>query len=82
VFPSSFEESNCVLNPPEGLEEEIDCLSVFRGVNDAGMPVVISCWKPTREELEEILQTGRIWLVIAGKTQPPALLQGHNPFTP
>jgi hypothetical protein len=34
------------------------------------------------EELEEILQTGRIWLVIAGKTQPPALLQGHNPFTP
>jgi hypothetical protein len=80
MFPSSFDESNAVLSAPDGLEEQIECLSVFRGMNDGGMPVVVSCWKPTKEELLEIAKTGRIWLICAGETQPPAILQGHSPF--
>lgn len=80
MVPASFEESNLVLDkPPEMSYDQCDALSVALA-NQNGMPVVISCWKPTKEELEEITRTGRVWLIITGRTMPPASVSGHNPF--
>lgn len=81
MSPSAFDEENILLQPPEGVSSE-DCavISAFRGVNVAGQDVIVSCWKPSREELEEIRKTGRVWLVIWGTGMPPVALLGHKPF--
>lgn len=78
---SSFDESNVVLDKPDNMSyEECSPASVFRGKNESGQPVVISCWKPTREELEEIQRTGRVWLTVLDFTMPPAYVSGVSPW--
>lgn len=73
---TAFDEENGVLEPPRGVSEsEVHSLSVFRDGN-----VVVSCWKPSAAELAEINKTGRIWLLLWGRTMPPALLMGTSPF--
>jgi hypothetical protein len=52
----------------------------LRTVTSDEMPVVISCWKVTQEELEEIQRTGRVWLMVYGVTMPPVVLCGVRPF--
>ena len=81
MIPTSFDESDAFLGPPPGVSDE-DCesLSIKRAVTPQGQPVVISCWKMTREELEEVNRTGRVWLLIWGQTMPPAALAGIKPF--
>lgn len=44
------------------------------------IPVVISCWKLTKEELEEINKTGRVWLTVVGDTMSPVQLTVEKPF--
>ncbi len=81
MIAAAFDEENGVLDPPPGVElDDCSCLSVFRGDAEDGTPVVISCWKPTPEEWEEMRRTGRVWLTILGHTMPPAAVSGHKPF--
>lgn len=83
---ASFPESNHVLDkPPDMSREECDALSVWIGPanvkeSDKSFPVVISCWKLTKEELEEINRTGRVWLYVWGQTMPPVSLAVACPF--
>jgi len=81
MIPSSFKESNTWLDAPDGLE--CDPLSICRMdiVMDDGqkVPVVISCWKLTPDELEEVNCTGRVWLTVLGTTTQPVILSGHKP---
>lgn len=80
MVPASFSQSNDVLDkPPAMTYEECEALSVWRGVHN-GFPLVVSCWKPTAAELEEIARTGRVWLLVYGPTMLPSVLSGHNPF--
>lgn len=79
--PTSFEESNTYYDKPESMSyEECQALSVFRGKDVSGADIVISCWKPTKEELEEINRTGRVWCYHFGTLLQPHALSGHNPF--
>lgn len=81
MIPTAFDEDNCALGRHPGMtDEECGPLSVFRGNDECGNPVVISCWKPTKEELEEINRTGRIWVIIHGHTMPPIAPCGISPF--
>lgn len=77
AFPASFAESNAVLSRPEAVREG-DCtpLSILRTETDGGIPCVISCFKVTQEELDEITRTGRIWISIMGHTMPPIAVNG------
>lgn len=80
MIATAFDEETGVLDPPPGMtHEECDCLSVWRGLVN-GLPTVISCWKPTTEEMEEIRKTGRVWLWVLGDTIPPVHLAGVSPF--
>lgn len=49
-----------------------------------GRVFLISCWQPTKEELERIIATGEIYIGIMGHpsyaTQPPVCVMGLNPF--
>jgi hypothetical protein len=48
----------------------------------AGVPVVVSCWKPDAAELAEINRTGRVWLYVWGVSMPPCVVSGHHPWSP
>lgn len=82
AFPSSFNESNDSLSPPEGMtEDEVQSLAIVRVYDHTNQtPVVISCWKLTKEELEEVNRTGRVWLGVCGVTMPPVWITGQKPF--
>lgn len=79
MIPVEFDQMTVVLGKPQGWRDE-DCLPlpVYRdGVR------CISCWKLSKEDLEQIEKTGEIWLtILAGESQPPVCLQTENPFIP
>lgn len=78
---ASFAEANAVLGKPDDMtHEQCEAASVLRATMTDGTPVVISCWKVTAEELEEIQRTGRVWLLVCGTTMPPAKVLGNKPF--
>lgn len=81
MIATAFDEENLVLDAPPGMTaDECEPLSVWRGDDDAGNPVVISCWKPTTEEWKEMQRTGRIWIIVHGRTMPPIAPVGVSPF--
>lgn len=83
MVPCSFDESNRVLSRPADMtEEQCDPLSVFVGVRQDGLPIVISCYKLTKEELDLLNKTGRVWLHVIGPTMPPVCLTVEHPFLP
>lgn len=79
--PVAFDEENTVLNKPTSMTaDECEALSVCCCQSESGWPVVITCWKLTKEELEEVNRTGRVYLVVVGDTMPPVKLHGTKPF--
>lgn len=82
MFATAFDEETNVLGPPEGMtEEDVYSLSVWQGKDEDGQSRVISCWKLTKEELEIINKTGRVWLHVLGDTMPPVALEVASPFS-
>lgn len=81
MIATAFDEENGVLDPPPGVSiDDVHALSVFRGEMSNGTPVIISAWKPTTEEWEEMRRTGRVWVLIQGHTMPPIAVTGIKPF--
>lgn len=80
MVTSAFDQENIVLNPPSGMENDCESISAFIGKDVAGKDITISCWKLTKEEVEELLKTGRLWLIVSGNTMPPVALTGKNPW--
>ena len=81
MIPTGFEGENAVLDRPDSMTvDQCEPLSVMRAKTEDGLPVVISCWKATAEELAEINRTGRVWLVVFGPSMQPARLCGAKPF--
>lgn len=80
AFASSFPENNEVLAPIRGCD---DCQpqAVWRGDDPANPSyhAIISCFKFTPEEFNEIKQTGRIWMICS--ENGTLKLTGHNPFS-
>ena len=79
--PASFDESNAVIAAPPGIHPD-DCpvLSVWIGTQYNGLPVMLSCWKLTVDELAEIQKTGRVWLTVMGHSMPPVTLATKKPL--
>lgn len=78
AVPCSFDESNGVLGkPPEMTDDQCSPLSVCHIMTQSG-PAVLSCWKLTGDELEEIIRTKRIWLLVMGRTMPPVCVDGNK----
>ena len=73
-----FEQSNFTWG---GGSEDVDDLRAHLYKQD-GIPVTCSCWKLTKEEIFEIVNTGIVWLHVWGAKHPPVLVMGHSPFNP
>jgi hypothetical protein len=81
MLPVDFEQRNAVLGKPEFMTDE-QCMSlpVHRHLDQNGYPQVISCWQFSKEDLEEIQRTGRIWMQQLGTTVAPFALFTEDPF--
>jgi len=78
-----FPEANLMLGPPtpeDGAAGTVYALPVHRYRDLDGNPHVISRWRLSREELEEVLRTGVVWFHCWGQTHPPISISGHTPF--
>jgi len=81
MLPITFKQANHIFTEPNGLtDEQCGNLPVFKGKDMANLPVIISCWKFSKEDLEYIQQTGCIFLSIMGEGMPPVSLIAENPF--
>lgn len=86
MLPTNFEQSNKCYTKPEGwTDEQCMDLNTWEGnviIDDIGStaPAIISCWKLSYEDLQEIQKTGVIWLAITGSGMPPVSLFTENPF--
>lgn len=70
------------MNPIQFKEQNVTYIA--EGCNDLpahkAKDQIISCWKLTKEELEQINKTGVIWFSVMGQLQPPIWLGTENPF--
>ncbi|MBS5934937.1 MAG: hypothetical protein KIC94_18900 [Clostridiales bacterium] len=76
--PIKTEYSNLILKAPKGQEDSVICLPVTRLSLEDGTHVVESCWQLSKEELEEVQKTGKIYFACMGDTHPPILLSSKS----
>jgi len=76
---AQFPEANMKLLPPEGHEDEVYALPIWRHP-EGGM--VISKWEMTWRERWSCLWNGHIWFHCWGNTHPPMTLETSYPFEP
>ncbi len=81
MLPTQFDQANFTFTKPEGWTDE-QCMSlpVFKGTDTEGTPCIISCWRLSKEDLEDIQRTGVVWLNIIGHGMPPVSVFTENPF--
>lgn len=77
MIPTSFDKDNSVADcgDPDSIP-----LSVCATQDKVGRDVIISCWKFTEDEISELQETGRVWLIIGGSYQPQLALTAINLF--
>lgn len=79
--PVDFPEKNFTFGPPPGVSEaEVGNMPCYKGKESDGWPVIISAWKPTTEELEEINRTGLVWVRNYSTGMHPISISGHTPW--
>lgn len=71
MMPISFKQQTHVI---PGGENHVD-IPVYR----EGLRTV-SCWQLNKEEIDQIVKTGTIWLHVVGNTFPHMKMSGHDPF--
>lgn len=86
MLPTTFEGQNLVFGKPANMTDE-QCFSLpaWKGVipiDDKGttVPAIISCWRLSKEDMEEIQKTGVVWLSVIGDSLPPVSVFTENPI--
>lgn len=86
MLPVNFPEANIIYRKPEGwTDEQCGDLAVWKGdcpIDDKGntAPTLISCWQPSKEDIEAIVAGKPIYLYVTCNVQPPVSLSTVNPF--
>lgn len=81
MLPTDFPQANFTFTKPQGFtDEECSDLRVFKGTDPTNVPVIISAWQPSKEDIEAINAGKPIYLQIVGYGMPPVALYTENPF--
>lgn len=75
--PIKNKNTNSILRAPEGSKNVID-LPITRIKYEDGSHAVESCWELSKEELEKVKETGKVYFVCMGDTHPPILLSAES----
>jgi hypothetical protein len=60
--------------------EGYDTLPVVRATTGDGQQALVTAWELEPGEVDEVIRTGRIWLTVLGRGQPPVLLSTECPY--
>jgi hypothetical protein len=72
--PVEFDGSNLDLFPPDALAEEVIPLRVRQGPL-----ILVSCWRLSPAEIDEIARTGVVWLAVMSQGRlPPVMVTGRR----
>lgn len=77
--PVEYEHANDVLLPPVYMPNVIS-LPVAKMIYADGVKGVESCWELSEEELQDIIKTRRVYLVVLSHTHPPVILNAKSEF--
>lgn len=81
IKPISFAQANRKFGPPEGMtEEQCGELHAFVGADPNGVPVIISCFELSDEDIETLKKTKVLWLWVFGQGMPPVAITSEKPF--
>jgi len=81
MLPIDFKEANFTFAKPEGwTDEQCSDLRVWKGNDTEGMPLIISAWKPSKEDLEALNNGQPLFLSVYGSGMPPVSIFTENPF--
>lgn len=76
-----FNEANTVLKSPPSMGDKCLDLHVWKGKQQDGTPVIISKFKPSIQDLQELVNNdGCIYVYIIGEQMPPIQIQTQYPF--
>lgn len=79
--PKKFDQCNYVWEAPPGQEDSVNAMHAFKGVEDGtGLPITISAWVVTDEDLERIKKERTVFLRVYGKGHPVVSLNSENPW--
>lgn len=85
MTPQDFPESNTTFN---SRQEGVDTIEGWVGEAPGPSPdhppiqTIITCWKPSPEEIQQIIKTGKIWVWFFTNSLPPHSLTSYSPFEP
>lgn len=81
MLPKDFEQANIRFTKPKNMtDEQCGDLMVYKGIDPNGMPVLISKWQPSKEDIEAINNGEGIWLQIVSEVMPPVAVFTESPF--
>lgn len=81
--PIQHPSNNHAFGPPPGLDQDVlpcETLHVTACRGSDGLPVMISFWQPTLEEIQHLVSGGAVMLYVYG-TQHPVVAVGAEPLT-
>ena len=75
MIPDEFEQANRTFSPPPGLTEgQCVPIKVFAGCAEGGscdgIPIVVAAWKPSEEEIDDILDGRPVFITFVGGLPP------------
>lgn len=79
MTPIEFPEANDVFGPPEGMDEShVQTIRTYGAIKSGGAfdgsPLIITCWKPTPEELIQLNTGMPIYISFLSDRLPPHML--------
>lgn len=75
MTPAEFEQANKEFQPPQGMDSsQCSPIRVFVGQAEGGscdgIPIVVSAWKPSDDELEEMINGQPVFITFVGGLPP------------
>ena len=71
--PKQFPKQNLVFR---GWPEDENRAAVLDLPTYQSEGAIVSCWKLSQEELENVAVTGEVWVMVQGTGQPPIYITG------
>lgn len=87
MIASDFPQANQTIGEPQGWDRS-QCQPIRAFVcmidkgNLEGSPAVVTAWKPTEEEIKQIVEGGLIYVAFISDGLPPHFLATHCPYEP
>lgn len=74
MLPVHFEGAREIKKPESMTDEECSSLSILQGMTTDGAPFTLSCWKPSKEDIESINRGEPIWVRVLSHVVNPISL--------